>query len=169
MFEPAVPVVPDRSSRTGANNKLPRFLRRKLPPGYSPCSNPGEPEILAEAVRRFDNSRFDQHLAHRDVDLRDQHPDVFEARGRVLNEQHVRTGIDDGTAALREHPLILVGQQLLHSIRFLIIQLEAFGPHGLQVADLLTGLEFQLSLVAISSRGATRITLPFLRMSRPRC
>ena len=38
----------------------------------------------------------------------------------------------------------------------------------LEVADLRLRLERELSLVASSSRGAIQITLPFLRMSRPR-
>ena len=58
------------------------------------------PEVAAESVRRFDDSRLDHDLTDGDIDLAQQAPNFFQLARHVLNEYRVGARIDDRAAAL---------------------------------------------------------------------
>ena len=90
-------------------------------------------QVAGETIVRLDDPRLDQHLANRDVDLLDQPAHFIEPRRRVLHEELVGAGIHQGAAALGQHPLLVVLQQLADRLRLLVVQGEGLGTQLLDV------------------------------------
>ena len=103
-------------------------------------------QIAGKRVRRLDDARFDHDLAHRHVDLAHERPHLLEPRRGVLHEEGVGARIDDRATAPRQDSLLLVGQDFLKRIRLLVVQLEGFGAHRLDVGNLRLRFERQFFL-----------------------
>ena len=103
-------------------------------------------QVAREAVVGLDDARLDQHLADRDVDLRDHLADFIQTRWRVHHEQLVRADVGQRAAALGQHRLLLVGEHLAQLLGGLVVQREGLGAQRLDLGDLLLRFQRQLFL-----------------------
>jgi hypothetical protein len=113
-------------------------------------------ERTAESVVGDDDPRFDQDLAHRNVDLGDQRLDFLELRRNVGDEELVRAGLEhDGTAWRKDARRVaggpaaaraLPGQTVRDVLHLRVVELERLRAHRLERRDLLLRLQLDLFL-----------------------
>jgi hypothetical protein len=115
-------------------------------------------KLAAERVAGDHDPAFDEHLAHRDVDLANHAPDFLEAGCGVLHEQYIGAFVKHRAAARGQKPLpagsscgrpsSLTGgagghaiKQILDVARLLVVELEHLRLQRLQIADLLAAFQ----------------------------
>ena len=59
-------------------------------------------QVTREVRADHHDARFDQHLAHGDIERRDQRADAGDAVGRVLDQQRVGARVDGDAATRRQ-------------------------------------------------------------------
>src|SRR6185369_12065772 len=85
-------------------------------------------ELASEVIAHDDDARFDLHLADRNVERSNQPTDVFQAVGRILQQQRVGALIDRDRATLGEQSALTLSLDQCGQIRSLgIVDLQVFG------------------------------------------
>ena len=85
----------------------------------------GTPFIVSD-----DDTSFDKHLANRDIELRNQFPDLIEFGRRVVDKKRVGARVRSRSSPLGKYVLIFVGDQRLHVGRFRVGHLKALRAEG---------------------------------------
>ena len=101
-------------------------------------------QFAAEIVVHDDDARFDQHLAHRDVERLHEAANVGQAIGRVLQQQRVGTLVDRDAAAVGQQRTLALLDQPGQVGRLGVIDLQVFRAHRRQLGQRLVGFELLL-------------------------
>ena len=75
-------------------------------------------------------------MPRRHVNLGDDGAEFVQTARRILDNDHVRTWLQDSAATLGKHSLGRVVEQLVHVLGPDIVQLETLGLQWFEVADL---------------------------------
>ena len=98
-------------------------------------------QLAAEIVVHDDDTRFDQHLAHRNVERLHEPANVGQAIRRVLQQQRIGTLVDGHAAAVGQQRTLALLDQPGQVGRLGVIDLQVFRAHRSQLGQRLVGFE----------------------------
>ena len=103
-------------------------------------------EVAFKVVGYDDDARLDEHLPDRNIEGRDEAPDVGETFGRVLQQESVGTLVDSNATARRQERAALGLDERSHLGSLGVIHLQVLGTQRREFLDVL--LRSEVSLLA---------------------